>query len=265
MVELIKPYLAALLQKGMREDGRGLLDYRDVDVEINPIARACGSARVKLGETEVLVGVKMDVDVPFPDSPDEGILIVNAELAPLSNPEFEPGPPSPAAIELARVVDRGVRESGAVDFSKLCIKPKEKVWVLFIDVYPINDNGNLFDAAALGAIAALKNAVIPKYDEKEERVLYEEFTKEKLPMKQLPILTTFAKLSGAIFVDVTKREENVADARLSIATLENETISAMQKGGTGTFTEDEILQIYDYAVETGKKLRKLLNKPLTKP
>jgi len=258
MVELIKPYMSALLQKGLREDGRGLLDYRNVDIEINPIARACGSARVKLGETEVLVGVKMDTDTPFPDSPDEGILIVNAELAPLSNPDFESGPPSPAAIELARVVDRGIRESGAVDFSKLCIKEKEKVWVVFIDVYPVNDNGNLLDAAALGAIAALKHALIPKYDEKEDKVFYEELSKEKLPVKQLPILTTFGKLNGTIFVDTTKREENVADSRLSIATLENETVSAMQKGGTGTFTEAEVLQMYDYSVELGKKLRKHL-------
>lgn len=257
-MELVKPYLSALLQKGLREDGRGLYDYREISVENNPIARACGSARVRIGETEVLVGVKMDTDVPFPDSPEEGILIVNAELAPLSNPEFESGPPSPAAIELARVVDRGIRESGAVDFSKLCIKPKEKVLVLFIDIYPINDAGNLFDAAALGATAALKNAVLPKYDEKEDKVFYEEFTKEKLPMNQFPILTTFAKLNGTIFIDVSKREENSADARLSIATLENETVSAMQKGGRGTFTEEEILQICDYAVETGKKLRKTL-------
>lgn len=258
MVELIKPYLSALLQKGMREDGRGLLDYREISIENNPITRACGSARIKIGETEVLVGVKMGVDKPFPDSPDEGILIVNAELPPLANPVFESGPPSPAAIELARVVDRGIRESGAVNFSKLCITPKEKVWVLFIDVYPLNDDGNLLDAAALGAIAALKNAVMPRYDEDEEKVLFEELTKEKLPMEQTPILITFAKMNGTIFVDSSKREENMADTRLSIATLENETMSAMQKGGTGTFTHDEILQIFDYAVELGSKLRKLL-------
>ena len=257
-MELIKPYLSALLQKEMREDGRGLFDYREITIENNPIARACGSARIKIGETEVLVGVKMDTDVPFPDSPDEGILIVNAELAPLANPEFESGPPKPEAIELARVVDRGIRESGAVDFSKLCIKPKERVWVLFIDVYPLNDAGNLLDAAALGAIAALKNAVIPKYDESEDKVFYEEFTKEKLPMKQFPILITFAKMNGSLFVDTTKREENVADARLSIATLENETMSAMQKGGVGTFTENEVMHLYDHAIVLGSKLRKLL-------
>ncbi|MFH0869275.1 MAG: exosome complex protein Rrp42 [archaeon] len=258
MEQQIKPYLSALLQKGAREDGRGPFDYRNLSIETGAIARACGSARVKLGETEVLIGVKMDVSKPYPDSPDEGTLMVNAELAPLANPEFESGPPKPDAIELARVVDRGIRESGAIDFGKLCIIPKEKVWTVFIDIYPVNDNGNLFDAAAIGAIAALKSAFIPKYDEKEELVKYKELTKEKLPLRQLPVLTTFAKMNGTIFVDMTKREEDAFDARLSIATLENETVSAMQKGGIGTFTEAEIMGLYDHAVELGKKLRKHL-------
>ena len=258
MAETLKPFISALLQKGKREDGREPYDYRKISLEINPLSRASGSARVKIGETEVLVGVKMDVDVPFPDSPEEGILIVNAELIPLSNPDFQPGPPTPGAIELARVVDRGVRESGAVNFSKLCIKPKEKVWIVFVDIYPINDAGNLFDAAGLGAIAALKNAVLPKYNEKEDKVLYKELTKEKLPVVHLPIMTTFGKINGSIFVDATKREESAYDARLSISTLESGASSAMQKGGTGTFTEKEILDIFDYSIEKGKELRNLL-------
>jgi exosome complex RNA-binding protein Rrp42 (RNase PH superfamily) len=32
----------------------------------------------------------------------------------------------------------------------------------------------------------------------------------------------------------------------------------MQKGGTGTFTEEEVLNLVDAAIEHGKELRKLL-------
>lgn len=253
-----KLFLSSLLAKNKREDDRELLEYRKIEIDINPIARACGSARVKLGETEVLVGVKMDVGNPFPDTPAEGILIVNAELIPLASPEFEPGPPKINAIELARVVDRGIRESGAIDVEKLCIKPKEKVWIVYIDIYPINSDGNLFDAAALGAMVALKNAVLPKYDEKEDVVFYKELTKEKLPIKEFPVLCTFAKLDSSIFLDATAREENAFDARLSVSTLEDGTICAMQKGGIGVFTEEEILNIIDLAIKKGKELRALV-------
>ena len=258
MEDTLKLYLTALLAKGKREDGRMPFDYRDIQIEVNPLSRACGSARVKIGETEVLVGVKMDVGEPFPDGPEEGILIVNAELVPLASPDFESGPPSPSAIELARVVDRGIREAEAVDFSKLCIVPKEKVWTVFVDIFPLNDDGNLFDAAALGAIIALKNAYLPKYDKEAGVVLYKEFTKEKLPVDVEPILTTFAKLSGNLFLDMTRREEKAFDTRLSVATIENGNITAMQKGGPGTLTEKEVLEIIGYAGEKSRELRKFL-------
>ncbi|MEK6807646.1 MAG: exosome complex protein Rrp42 [Nanoarchaeota archaeon] len=259
-IDSIKAYMSELLKKGQREDGRKVFDYRKIEIEVNPLARACGSARVRIGETEVLVGVKMDVATPYPDSPDDGTLIVNAELIPLANPDFEPGPPSPQSVELARVVDRGIRESGAIDTAKLCIKPKEKVWCVFIDIYPMNDDGNLLDAAALGAIVALKHAYLPKYDEKENKVLYKELTKEKLPLTCLPVMTTFGKLDGQVFLDASRREERSYDGRLSIATLENGTISAMQKGEAGTFTEKEVFELLGTAIEKGKELRGLIKK-----
>ena len=45
------------------------------------------------------------------------------ELVPFASPMFESGPPREDAIELARVVDRGIRHSEIVDKKKLCITP----------------------------------------------------------------------------------------------------------------------------------------------
>ena len=186
------------------------------------------------------------------------VLIVNAELIPLASPEFEPGPPKEEAIELARIVDRTIRESGMIDLEKLCIKKKEKVWMVFVDIYPLNDEGNLFDAGVLGAIVALRNAKMPKYDKKEEVVLHKELTTEKLPLQATPILNTFCKLNGVLFVDATTRERKASECRLSIATKANGHICAMQKGEFGSFTADEILKLVDLAIEKGKELRQLI-------
>ena len=161
--ERIKKYL----QEGKRFDGRKLEEFRDLTIETGVSKNAEGSARVKLGNTEVLVGVKLGVGTPYPDSPNKGNLMTTAELLPLSSPRFESGPPNINSIELARVTDRGIRESKCIDFKKLCIKEGEKVWILLIDICPINDDGNLRDAAALGAIAALKDLKFPKYDEEK--------------------------------------------------------------------------------------------------
>ncbi|MGC9058307.1 MAG: exosome complex protein Rrp42 [Candidatus Nanoarchaeia archaeon] len=257
-----KNLISALLAKNARYDGRRLMEYRPITLELNPIPHANGSARVKIGKTEVLVGVKFDVDAPFPDTPDEGVLITNAELCPIASPEFEPGPPTPAAVELARVVDRGIRESGSLDFGQLCIKPKEKVWIIFIDIYPVNDEGNLFDAASLGAVAALSTARFPKYDSTNNCVLYKELTDQKLKLKDFPILTTFAKLGDFIFLDPDKKEEQAMDARLSISTLSDGTLTAMQKGGDGTFSKEEVLGLLELAKEKSKELREIIKKAL---
>ena len=42
-----------------------------------------------------------------------------AELRPVAGRKYEPGPPSPESIELGRVVDRGIRESGCIDMESL--------------------------------------------------------------------------------------------------------------------------------------------------
>lgn len=80
---------------------------------------------------------------------------------------FEPGPPDENAIELARVVDRSLREVGAIDLESLVIRPGEKVWVLWVDLYIIDHDGNLFDASMLATMAALMTARLPKYEESE--------------------------------------------------------------------------------------------------
>jgi len=252
-----KEYIIGLLEKGERIDGRKLDKYRKITIETGVTKNAEGSARVKIGDTEVMVGVKMDVGEPYFDSQDKGVLITGAELLPMSCEEFEPGPPSTRAVELARVVDRGIRESGSIDMKKLCIKKKEKVWMIFIDIYTLNNSGNLLDASALGVIAALKDAKFPEYDEKNERVKFGEFSKKSLPLVKLPVACTLYKIGNKILVDVDAEEEKIVDARLTV-TISEEGINAMQKGGDKTLSISEIDEMIKIAEEKAKELRGLL-------
>src|SRR3989338_6789582 len=197
--------LRKMFEQGKRFDGRGLLDFRQVIVEHPVSNKAEGSARVRLGKTEVLAGVKLAPGTPYPDSPDKGNLMVSGDLLPLASPRFESGPPGFEAIELPRLLDRAIRESGMIDLTKLVITPGEKVWTLFIDVYPINDDGNLLDAAMIACYAALKTAVIPGLDEKNIPD-YENRTATKLPLsaETAPLSFSFFKLGNAIYMDPTR-------------------------------------------------------------
>ena len=250
-------YIASLLSKNMRLDGRKFDDYRKMSIETGVSHNAEGSARAKIGDTEVIAGVKLDVGEPFPDNPDEGTIIVNAELLALSNPEFELGPPDAQTIELARVVDRGIRESNLIDFKKLCIKEGEKVWLVFIDIYSINDSGNLQDAAFLASVAALKEAIFPKLKE-NGKADYKEHTKERLPLTKDIVECTLLKIGESIIVDPSTEEEKALDSRLTICVTKENKICAMQKGGSKGLKTEDIERMIDIALAKSKDLMKVL-------
>src|SRR3989344_5765361 len=219
-------YVRSLIERGKRIDGRSLDSYREIKLESGISKYAEGSARCKIGETEVLVGVKIEL-----------------------------GPPNEQSVELARVVDRGIRESKAVDFKKLCIKEGEKIFMRFIDIQVINDDGNLIDASALGALKALSEAKFPKLD-KDNKVVSGEFS-GKLKLEKLPITCTVYKIGGSLLVDVDSKEEKAVDARLSV-NVGNGRIHALQKGKDIGFSVDEIGRAVDIAVKKEKELAKLL-------
>src|SRR3989454_182999 len=159
--ELMRAHVYRLASAGQRVDGRRLDEPRKGSVARSFVKTAEGRARGKLGKTDVLGGIKMSVGEPYPDTPNTGVLATSVELIPMARPTFEAGPPRPDAIELARVVDRGIRESKMVNMEKLCITPKEKVWILFIDIHVLDYDGNLFDACSYGAVAALSSTIAP--------------------------------------------------------------------------------------------------------
>ena len=247
-----------LIEQGKRLDDRGLLDTREIKIEQGVIEKAEGSARVFLGKTQVLVGVKVETGEPFPDTPNEGVLTVNAELVPVASPNFEPGPPDENSIELARVVDRGIRESKCIDNEKLCIEPGKKVFVVFVDIYVLNHDGNLIDAAALAAMAALMNTKMPNFEIKDgELKIKQGYT--PLPVKGHPITVTTGKISNHLIVDPMAEEEQVMDSRITFATKEDGNICAIQKGGSGYFSPQQILEALKIALDKAVELRKKLN------
>lgn len=245
------------IENGKRLDERGLHDYRPIKIEQGIIEKAEGSARVYIGKTEVLVGVKVETGEPFPDTPNEGVQTVNAELVPLASPDFEPGPPDENSIELARIVDRGLRESHAIDTGKLCIEAGKKVFVVFVDVYVLNHDGNLIDASALAALAALMNTKIPNEHKNGELKVKQGFT--QLPMKSHPITVTIVKINNQLVIDPQLEEEKVMDSRISIAVNEQGNICAVQKGGSSYFTPQQILEASKLAQAKAAELRKKFN------
>lgn len=259
MNQMIKNKILKLFEQNTRLDGRNFTDFRGpITIETGVTKTAEGSAIVTVGDCKVLAGVKMSVEKPYPDSPDTGNLMVNAELLPLSNPRFERGPPTIEAIEVSRVIDRGIRESHAFDFKKLCIESGEKVWTVMVDITPLNATGNLFDVGALAAMAALLDTKFPKFE--DGVVNYKEHTDEKLPLTGLPVCVTIHKIGDKFLVDPVENEELVSDARLTAWSVEDGTLVAMQKGGDEPLAIDEIDAMLTLSIEKAAELREHLVK-----
>lgn len=240
--EITRKSITHLINQQERVDGRALDEYRNIELETGIISKAEGSARVKMGNTQIMVGVKPQIGEPFPDTPNVGVLITNSELLPMASPTFEPGPPDERSVELSRVVDRCIRESKMVDLEKLCIIPGKKVWMIFLDLHILDYDGNLMDAAVLASVAALKDAKIPEARVEDNEIVVDQEQMNPLPIKEEAVMCTFAKIGDELILDPSLGEEEILLARLSIGITSSGKICAMQKGGDSPLTKEEILK-----------------------
>lgn len=256
--ELKKSQILELLEQGKRIDGRALDEMRELSIEVNAIPKANGSARVRLGDTEVICGVKIQPDRPFPDTGDKGLFICTAELLPLSHPTVETGPPQPHVIELARVVDRGIRESHMVDVSQLVIEKNKSVIGVFADNVVVDYDGNLFDACSYASTVALLSSKTPKWDWVDDAPKLAEGEDSSLPISTIPVSVTMGKVGKHIIVDPNGDEWASMDARITITSDSDGNICALQKGGNDGFTQEEINKCGEISVRVGAKLREKL-------
>ncbi len=254
-----KDYIKNNLEKGNRVDGRDLWEYREFNIKTDTITAAEGSADVSLGDTRILTGVKYDIGEPYPDTPDKGVCTLMAELLPLASPLFEGGPPDQQSIELARVVDRGIRHADCVQTKKLCIKEEKAVYIIFVDMYVINHGGNMIDCGGISALASLISSHIPKgkWTDDGPEWTGEYFTGKEI-VNELPIPITFGKIGDNLFLDPSLPEQLVSEGRLTISVTEDN-ITSIQKSGTTTFTFDQIKFLSKKAFEIAGDLREELD------
>ncbi|HXG73722.1 MAG: exosome complex protein Rrp42 [Candidatus Nitrosotenuis sp.] len=258
--ELKKKKILALLKDGQRIDGRAFDEPRQLIIDTNVIPKAEGSARVRLGDTEVVCGVKIQPDKPFPDLGDRGIFICTAEILPLADPNVEPGPPGEDVIELARVVDRGIRESGMIDLTKLVLQKDKSVIGLFVDNSVTDYDGNLFDACSYASVASILSCKIPKWEIKDDVPTLVDGEVSDPPITTLPVSVTMGKIGDHIIVDPNADEWSCMDARMTITTNSDGNICAIQKGGNDGFTQEQLIKCSQISIATGAKIREILKK-----
>jgi exosome complex component RRP42 len=251
---LRKQQMWEAISKGKRLDGRNLDDIRPLEIELDIIRKANGSAKVKLGNSEVIAGVKIETGEPFEGLENKGALIVSAEVLPTASPYIEPGPPDEETVELARVVDRGIRESEMINLDKLVLVPGKIVYTIFVDCSVINADGNLFDATSYAVVLALASSKVPIFEMQDGKVVHTGNNQDP-PITTIPISITAIRIGEAVILDPTSEEEACMNARITITTNSNGDFTAIQKGSTGAFTVRQIKKAAETARIKGEEVR----------
>ncbi|MGA7370950.1 MAG: exosome complex protein Rrp42 [Nitrososphaeraceae archaeon] len=252
---LRRQQMTEAISKSKRLDGRALDEMRPLEIELGIIGKADGSSRVRLGSSEVVAGVKVETGEPFEGLENKGALILSAEVLPTASPYIEPGPPDEETIELARVVDRGVRESEMVDLDKLALIPGKVVYTIFVDCSIINYDGNLFDASSYAVVSALMSTKLPVFEVQAGESVVNTGKRTDPPLTTIPVSITAVKIGDSVILDPTAEEEACMDARITITTNSEGKFAALQKGSTGSFTIDQIKRAAEIARIKGEEVR----------
>ncbi|CAL5350836.1 unnamed protein product [Camellia sinensis] len=242
-----KKFIETALLSDLRVDGRRPFDYRRLTIKFG---REDGSSEVQLGHTHVMGFVTSQLVQPYRDRPNEGSLSIFTEFSPMADPSFEAGRPGEAAVELGRIIDRGLRESRAVDMESLCVIAGKLVWAIRIDLHILDNGGNLVDTANIAALAALMTFRRPECtlggEDGQEVIIHQPEVREPLPLiiHHLPIAVTFGFFGNdnIVVIDPTHNEEAVMSGRM-IATLNtNGDVCAIQKAGGAGVMQNVIMQ-----------------------
>ncbi|XP_059665326.1 exosome complex component RRP45A isoform X2 [Cornus florida] len=242
-----KKFIETALLSDLRVDGRRPFDFRRIIIKFG---REDGSSEVQLGQTHVMGFVTSQLVQPYRDRPNEGSLSIYTEFSPMADPSFEAGRPGESAVELGRVIDRGLRESRAVDTESLCVVAGKLVWSIRIDLHIIDNGGNLVDAANIAALAALLTFRRPECtlggEDGQEVIVHPHEVREPLPLiiHHLPIAVTFAFISdeNIVVIDPTHFEEAIMGGRMTATLNSNGEVCAIQKAGGAGVMQSVIMQ-----------------------
>lgn len=162
-------YYLKFLEQGVRPDGRALLRPRKATATGGVVSSADGSCTIKLGQTVVIAGVHCEPAVPTEAEPTLGRVIVSLEVSAVASVAASSGQRGSAERQnrelgpLLELLQR-VASDDLLDLQALCIVEGRAVWSCHCDLYVLEHDGNLTDAALLAMTRALRDVRLPRVE-----------------------------------------------------------------------------------------------------
>lgn len=239
-------YFERHLAESIRPDARSLSRARNTTISMGAVASADGSALAKIGSTTMLAAIKMEVMTPSLESPDEGCISIDFHMPPICSPLVRPGRPAEAAPVVAKQLSDTISSSGMINLKELSLVGGKAAWMVYLDIYCLDADGALFDAALLSAVAAFSNLQIPTVslddgkivmlpeEQKEENSEKEPVNKEKrkLTLGGIPFSLTCILHKNYILPDPTSEEESIMETLVTVVLdSSNQLVSLYKPGG----------------------------------
>ncbi|EJT99346.1 ribosomal protein S5 domain 2-like protein [Dacryopinax primogenitus] len=162
-------YLSTGLLLSERADGRSLLDYRPITLATGVVPSANGSARARVGDTDVLVAVKLDAVrlddvVDGDDERQEGKaqFVCSVECSPSALPHLPTDTLPDLSSDLTTLLSYYLSLPSLLPLRQLLIVPRRRAWQLSVDALLLSYGGNVTDVLFAAVRAALWDLRVPK-------------------------------------------------------------------------------------------------------
>ncbi|CAI0434694.1 unnamed protein product [Linum tenue] len=240
-------YYERHLAESIRPDGRTLGMARDTTLALGAVSSADGSALTKIGSTTMLAAIKMEVMTPSAESPDEGCIAIEFHMPPICSPIVRPGRPAEAAVVESKRLSDTILSSGMINLKELALVSGKAAWMAYLDIYCLDADGALFDAALLSAVAAFSHLQIPvvSLNDKGKIVAFTEEgdtvgklekeavnkEKRKLTLGNIPFSLTCALHKKHILADPSSEEESIMETLVTVVMDSSDRLVSFYKPG----------------------------------
>ncbi|XP_006660434.1 exosome complex component RRP43 [Oryza brachyantha] len=265
-------FLERHLRESVRPDARRTDEARPITVALGAVSSAHGSALVRLGDTAMLASIKLEVMSPSYEAPDEGSVAVEFHMPPICSPVVRPGRPAEVAPVISKTLEDILMSSGMLNLKELCLISGKASWLAYLDVYCLNADGSLFDAALISAVAAFTHLEIPLVSVgddgrvftvggNEGKIKYEVVNREKrkITVTNIPFSLTCALHKDNILADPTAEEESIIETSMTVVLDSSDQIVSIQKFGGAVTSMATIKDCISLAKDRRKKLRGILS------
>ncbi|KAK1272600.1 hypothetical protein QJS04_geneDACA018282 [Acorus gramineus] len=270
-----KHFIWGGIAQDLRSDGRQRLHYRPISVETGVIPQANGSARVRIGATDVIASIKAELGKPSMHQPGKGKISIFVDCSPTAAPMFEGRGGEELSTELAVALQRcllgGKSGAGAgIDLSSLIVTEGKICWDLYIDGLVVSSDGNLLDALGAAIKAALSNTGIPKVnvdlgpspdDQPEVNVSDEEFL--QFDTSGVPVIVTLTKVGRHYIVDATSDEESQMSSAVSVSVNRHGHICGLTKRGGAGLDPSVIMDMISVGKHVSEQLITVLDSEIS--